>query len=464
MVLLKMTKRLFKGLLAVSLAVSLHAGEVKEKKPAKPTKEDPQELAAKRVEAFNRFTNVVTEIEKKYVDKISISEIMTKAIEGLLSNLDAHSAYLNEKKFKEFQAQTEGEFGGLGITVGMRDGVLTVIAPLEGTPAYKAGVKSGDNILKINNESTLSMSIDDAINLMRGKPKTPIQITIVRKNEPKPLVFNIVRDIIKVPSVYVKKIEKTPYLYVRVNSFDKNVTKSVLDGLKANPKAKGIVLDLRGNPGGLLNQAVGLSNLFIKEGVLVSQRGKNKEENLEYKANGRAPYANLPIAVLVNGGSASASEIVAGALQDHKRAVIIGEKTFGKGSVQMLLPVNKDEAIKITTARYYLPSGRTIQAKGITPDIVIYPGKVPENENKFSLKEADLKHHLEQELKKLDDTNKDSASKNTDKNKKSEESEEEKEVTPKMINDDIQLKTAIDSLKTWSIVDEKMDEKALKKK
>ncbi|GAA8823997.1 S41 family peptidase [Helicobacter pylori] len=439
--------------------MSLHGGEVKEKKPVKPVKEDPQELAAKRVEAFSRFSNVVTEIEKKYVDKISISEIMTKAIEGLLSNLDAHSAYLNEKKFKEFQAQTEGEFGGLGITVGMRDGVLTVIAPLEGTPAYKAGVKSGDNILKINNESTLSMSIDDAINLMRGKPKTPIQITVVRKNEPKPLVFNIIRDIIKLPSVYVKKIKETPYLYVRVSGFDKNVTKSVLEGLKANPKAKGIVLDLRGNPGGLLNQAVGLSNLFIKEGVLVSQKGKNKEENLEYKANGRAPYTNLPIAVLVNGGSASASEIVAGALQDHKRAVIIGEKTFGKGSVQVLLPVNKDEAIKITTARYYLPSGRTIQAKGITPDIVIYPGKVPENENKFSLKEADLKHHLEQELKKIDD--KTPNSKEADKDKKN---EEEKEVTPKMINDDIQLKTAIDSLKTWSIVDEKMDEKAPKKK
>lgn len=454
-----MTKRLFKGLLAISLAVSLHGGEVKEKKPVKPVKEDPQELAAKRVEAFSRFSNVVSEIEKKYVDKISISEIMTKAIEGLLSNLDAHSAYLNEKKFKEFQAQTEGEFGGLGITVGMRDGVLTVIAPLEGTPAYKAGVKSGDNILKINNESTLSMSIDDAINLMRGKPKTPIQITVVRKNEPKPLVFNIIRDIIKLPSVYVKKIKETPYLYVRVSGFDKNVTKSVLEGLKANPKAKGIVLDLRGNPGGLLNQAVGLSNLFIKEGVLVSQKGKNKEENLEYKANGRAPYTNLPIAVLVNGGSASASEIVAGALQDHKRAVIIGEKTFGKGSVQMLLPVNKDEAIKITTARYYLPSGRTIQAKGITPDIVIYPGKVPENENKFSLKEADLKHHLEQELKKIDD--KTPNSKEADKDKKN---EEEKEITPKMINDDIQLKTAIDSLKTWSIVDEKMDEKAPKKK
>ncbi|WRB79711.1 S41 family peptidase [Helicobacter pylori] len=454
-----MTKRLFKGLLAISLAVSLHGGEVKEKKPVKPVKENPQELAAKRVEAFSRFTNVVTEIEKKYVDKITISEIMTKAIEGLLSNLDAHSAYLNEKKFKEFQAQTEGEFGGLGITVGMRDGVLTVIAPLEGTPAYKAGVKSGDNILKINNESTLSMSIDDAINLMRGKPKTPIQITVVRKNEPKPLVFNIIRDIIKLPSVYVKKIKETPYLYVRVSGFDKNVTKSVLEGLKANPKVKGIVLDLRGNPGGLLNQAVGLSNLFIKEGILVSQKGKNKEENLEYKANGRAPYTNLPIAVLVNGGSASASEIVAGALQDHKRAIIIGEKTFGKGSVQVLLPVNKDEAIKITTARYYLPSGRTIQAKGITPDIVIYPGKVPENENKFSLKEADLKHHLEQELKKIDD--KTPNSKEADKDKKN---EEEKEITPKMINDDIQLKTAIDSLKTWSIVDEKMDEKAPKKK
>ncbi len=340
----------------------------------------------------------------------------------------------------------------------MRDGVLTVVAPLEGTPAYKAGVKSGDKILKINNESTLNMSIDDAINLMRGKPKTPIQITVVRKKEPKPLVFNIIRDIIKIPSVSVKKIKGTPYLYIRVAGFDRNVTKSVLDGLKANPNIKGIVLDLRGNPGGLLNQAVGLSNLFIKDGILVSQKGKNKEENLEYKANGRAPYTNLPMAVLVNGGSASASEIVAGALQDHKRAVIIGEKTFGKGSVQMLLPVNKDEAIKITTARYYLPSGRTIQAKGITPDIVIYPGKVPENDNTLSLKEADLKHHLEQELKKLDDKNPNS--KEADKNKK----DEEKEITLEMINNDIQLKTAIDSLKTWSIVDSHTDEKTPKKK
>lgn len=453
-----MTKRLFKGLLAISLAVSLHGGEIKEKKPAKPIKENPQELAAKRVEAFNRFTNVVSEIEKKYVDKITISEIMTKAIEGLLFNLDAHSAYLNEKKFKDFQAQTEGEFGGLGITVGMRDGVLTVVAPLEGTPAYKVGVKSGDKILKINNESTLNMSIDDAINLMRGKPKTPIQITVVRKKESKPLVFNIIRDIIKIPSVSVKKIKDTPYLYIRVAGFDRNVTKSVLDGLKANPNIKGIVLDLRGNPGGLLNQAVGLSNLFIKDGILVSQKGKNKEENLEYKANGRAPYTNLPMAVLVNGGSASASEIVAGALQDHKRAVIIGEKTFGKGSVQVLLPVNKDEAIKITTARYYLPSGRTIQAKGITPDIVIYPGKVPENDNTLSLKEADLKHHLEQELKKLDDKNPNS--KEADKNKK----DEEKEITLEMINNDIQLKTAIDSLKTWSIIDSHTDEKTPNKK
>ncbi|STP04761.1 S41 family peptidase [Helicobacter acinonychis] len=453
-----MTKRLFKGLLAISLAVSLHGGEIKEKKPAKPIKENPQELAAKRVEAFNRFTNVVSEIEKKYVDKITISEIMTKAIEGLLFNLDAHSAYLNEKKFKDFQAQTEGEFGGLGITVGMRDGVLTVVAPLEGTPAYKVGVKSGDKILKINNESTLNMSIDDAINLMRGKPKTPIQITVVRKKESKPLVFNIIRDIIKIPSVSVKKIKDTPYLYIRVAGFDRNVTKSVLDGLKANPNIKGIVLDLRGNPGGLLNQAVGLSNLFIKDGILVSQKGKNKEDNLEYKANGRAPYTNLPMAVLVNGGSASASEIVAGALQDHKRAVIIGEKTFGKGSVQVLLPVNKDEAIKITTARYYLPSGRTIQAKGITPDIVIYPGKVPENDNTLSLKEADLKHHLEQELKKLDDKNPNS--KEADKNKK----DEEKEITLEMINNDIQLKTAIDSLKTWSIIDSHTDEKTPKKK
>ncbi|WP_104727578.1 S41 family peptidase [Helicobacter felis] len=400
-----------------------------------------------RINALKKFSSVVEQIEHYYVDEVSINDIVDKAIDGLMSNLDAHSSYLTPKKFRDFRAQTEGEFGGLGITVGIRDGALTVIAPLDDTPAFRAGIKAGDVILKINSESTLSMTIDNAVNLMRGKPKTPIELTIVRKSESKPLVIKMLRDIIKIKSVHAKKIEGTNYLYVRVNSFDRNVVKGVLTELKKVPKLEGIVLDLRSNPGGLLNQAIDLSNLFIKQGLIVSQKGRIQSEDIAYRATGRAPYAHLPIAVLVNGGTASASEIVSGALQDHKRAIIIGEDTFGKGSVQTTFPVGREEAIKITIARYYLPSGRTIQAVGIKPDIVIHPGPVPKEDNSFSIKEADLKHHLEQELHDLD--------KKSSKNLKSKmfaSNKEEKPITAKDISADIQLKVAIDTLKVWDIL------------
>ncbi|WP_104624974.1 S41 family peptidase [Helicobacter felis] len=410
------------------------------KKNYKPTTQE-------RINALKKFSSVVEQIEHYYVDEVSINDIVDKAIDGLMSNLDAHSSYLTPKKFRDFRAQTEGEFGGLGITVGIRDGALTVIAPLDDTPAFRAGIKAGDVILKINSESTLSMTIDNAVNLMRGKPKTPIELTIVRKSESKPLVIKMLRDIIKIKSVHAKKIEGTNYLYVRVNSFDRNVVKGVLTELKKVPKLEGIVLDLRSNPGGLLNQAIDLSNLFIKQGLIVSQKGRIQSEDIAYRATGRAPYAHLPIAVLVNGGTASASEIVSGALQDHKRAIIIGEDTFGKGSVQTTFPVGREEAIKITIARYYLPSGRTIQAVGIKPDIVIHPGPVPKEDNSFSIKEADLKHHLEQELHDLD--------KKSSKNLKSKmfaTNKEEKPITAKDISADIQLKVAIDTLKVWDIL------------
>ncbi|PAF49955.1 peptidase S41 [Helicobacter sp. 12S02232-10] len=443
-----MNKYFMSGIIASFLGVSLvfnglYAKENNDNSKSVETKQQ-------RIDAYNKLTKVINTIEAYYVDNVSINEIVDKAIEGLLSNLDAHSAYLTEKKFKDLKAQTDGEFGGLGITVGMKDGALTVIAPLDDTPASKAGLKAGDVILKINDESTLNMTIDDAVNIMRGKPKTSLKLTIVRKTETKPLEFTIVRDIIRVKSVHARKIDGTKYLYVRVNSFDKNVTESVVNELKKAGEIKGIVLDLRNNPGGLLNQAVDLSNLFIKKGLIVSQKGKIKEENLEYKANGKAPYPSLPIVVLVNGGTASASEIVSGALQDHDRALIIGEETFGKGSVQVVLPIDKNEAIKLTTAKYYLPSGRTIQAVGIKPDIVVHPGAVPQNESSFEIKEADLRNHLESELEKVG--KKTENKKNDNKKNEVKKTEEQKTITQTDINSDIQLKSAIDALKAWNII------------
>lgn len=406
-----------------------------------------------RLDAYKKLRKVISEIEDEYVDEMRIDEIVDKAIVGLLKNLDAHSSFLNKKQFDDLKTQTDGEFGGLGITLGMKDGALTIIAPIDNTPAYKAGLKSGDVILKINEESTLDMTIDEAVALMRGKPRTKIELTIVRNGENKPLVYSIVRDIIRVDSVKVKKIQGTKYAYVRVNSFDRNVTMNVRNGLKMLGKVDGIVLDLRSNPGGLLNQAVDLSRLFIKSGVIVSQKGRKKSENVEFKASGSALYADVPLVVLINGGSASASEIVAGALQDHKRALLVGEQSFGKGSVQAVKQIDAGEAIKLTIAKYYLPSGRTIQATGLEPDVVVYPGSVPENENNFSLKEADLKRHLKGELEKIKDEKQNAKTTNTE-SKNAQESKEisNKDVTQEDIYKDIQLKTGIDMLRAWAVL------------
>jgi carboxyl-terminal processing protease len=414
------------------------------------SKKDEVKNEASRLEALAKFTKVISIVEQYNVDDVTIEELMDKALAGMMQNLDAHSNYLIEKDYKRLKVQTDGEFGGLGITVGIRDGALTVIAPLEDTPADKAGLESGDIILKINEESTLNMTIDEAVSIMRGKVGEPIDITIVREGEAKPIVVNIIRGNITIQSVYTKTIDDK-ILYIRVTNFDKKVQKDVEKAIKKHKgKTKGIVLDLRNNPGGLLDQAVGLVDLFVDDGIVVSQKGRKEADNQVYKATSSATITDVPLVVLVNGGSASASEIVSGALQDHKRGVVIGEKTFGKGSVQVVLPVTDNEAIKLTIARYYLPSGRTIQAVGVTPDIEVLPGSVKTNENKFSIKEADLKKHLEEELEKVDaGIKKEIDKKDIDKKKKKQNKDI---ITKEMLNLDIQLKEGVDIIKALIIM------------
>jgi len=392
-----------------------------------------------KLQAYLKFTKIVQLIEEQYVDEINASDIIDNALKGMLSNLDAHSSFMNAKETKELQVQTHGEFGGLGITVGMKDGALTVIAPLEGTPADKAGIKASDIILKINEQATIGMTIDKAVSIMRGKPQTPIELTIVRKGESHPLKIEIIRDIIEIQSVYSKTIGDN-ILYLRVTSFDQKVVQGMREALREHPTTEGIVIDLRNNPGGLLNQAIGVVDMFVKQGAIVSQKGKIPEENLVYNATSSNTNTKTPIVILVNGGSASASEIVSGSLQDHKRAVIVGEKTFGKGSVQVVMPINQDEALRLTIARYYLPSGRTIQAVGVTPDVEVSYGEIKKAEEGISIKERDLQKHLESELEKVDG-----------KKAKKDDQEDKTIITEEQIYKDSQLKSGVDILKALMI-------------
>ena len=417
-------------------------------------KETKESSAKEKLEAYIKFTQILNIIEKEYVDDVNTTTLIDKALKGLMTNLDAHSTFMDTKSYKDLTVQTKGEFGGLGISVGMKDGALTVIAPLEGTPAMKAGVKAGDIILKIDDKATLGMNIDEAVKLMRGKPGTDIVLTIVRKKEPKPLKIKITRDIIKIDSVYPKTIEgEDGILYLHVASFDQKVVESVKKAIAEHNNTKGIILDLRNNPGGLLDQATGLVDMFVDKGVIVSQKGRSKYENVEYKAHKEDTDTKTPIVTLVNGGSASASEIVSGALQDFNRSVIVGEKTFGKGSVQIVIPVGQEEALKLTVARYYLPSGRTIQAKGVTPDIEVHLGKIDYDEDPLMLKEKDLKKHLETELEKIEKDPKKLkvVENNTTSEENNETNVDKKRIKEKMLYNDAQLKSAVDILKALII-------------
>jgi len=450
---IKKSKKIIVLGMATTLLAALAIGTSAE------AKNDSQANSKKsKLEAYIKFTRILNVIQKDYVDELNTTELVDKALKGLMTNLDAHSSFMDKKSFKELNVQTSGEFGGLGISVGMRDGVLTVIAPLKGTPAEKAGVKAGDIILKIDDKATLGMTIDEAVSIMRGKPKTDILLTIVRKGEIKPLEIKITRDIIKIQSVYAKKVDKD-ILYMHVTSFDQKVVKSVKEAIKKDSNRSGYIIDLRNNPGGLLDQAVGLVDLFVDKGIIVSQKGREKVENVEYKAHRKNTDTKTPIVVLVNGGSASASEIVSGALQDDRRAIIVGEKTFGKGSVQVVMPVGDGEALRLTVARYYLPSGRTIQAQGVTPDIIVHPGKVARDNNlSFMIKERELKKHLEEELEKIDGKKstgkkaaKKSASKEHNATKKGTEEIDETIMTEDQIYNDAQLKSGIDILRALII-------------
>ena len=368
------------------------------------------------IEDLRAFTEIFGKIKSDYVEPVEDKKLITGAINGMLAGLDPHSSYLDTEAFKDLQVGTQGEFGGLGIEVGMEDGFVKVVSPIEDTPAYKAGVKAGDLVIRLDETPVKGMTLNDAVKKMRGKPGTKITLTIVRKGEGKPITVTITRAVIKIKSVKHKLVEPG-YGYVRVTQFQEHTGENLAAALKdldtQNKGAlKGLVLDMRNDPGGLLNTAVAVAGSFLKPGELVvytdgrtadaKMRLTNSRENYlrqgesDYLKNLPAWTKTVPMVVLVNGGSASASEIVAGALQDHKRALIVGTQSFGKGSVQTILPLNNGTAIKLTTARYYTPDGRSIQAKGITPDIVVEEGTVTTGEDNkgLEIREADLAKHL----------------------------------------------------------------------
>lgn len=328
---------------------------------------------------LNLFGDVFQRVRSDYVEPVKDTDLIEAAINGMLSSLDPHSAYLNDKNFKEMQVQTRGEFGGLGIEVTMEGGLVKVVSPIDDTPAFKAGIHAGDYISAINDDPVMGMTLSDAVDKMRGAPDTKIKITVLREGESEPLDFNITRAIIRIKSV--KSHAYGNIVYLRITQFNEQTIDKLNDEWDKEKKAingpiKGIILDLRNNPGGLLDQAVAVSDDFLDGGEIVSTRGRDPENTKRYMAHGNDIAKGVPMVVLINNGSASASEIVAGALQDHKRAIVMGTKSFGKGSVQTVIPLPGHGAIKLTTARYYTPSGHSIQAKGITPDIVVQQAKI----------------------------------------------------------------------------------------
>jgi len=352
-------------------------------------------------EDLRTFTEIFGRIKQDYVEPVSDKKLLEDAIRGMLSGLDPHSAYLAADEYQELKEGTTGQFGGLGIEVTMENGFIKVVSPIDDTPAQRAGLKTGDLIVKLDEQPVKGMSLTDAVKLMRGEPGSKILLTIVREGEEAPLKITLIRDIIKVKSVKNRLLEKG-YGYLRISSFQSGTGEGLKESLAALKKEnggdlKGLVLDLRNNPGGVLNAAVEVSDAFIKSGLIVYTEGRIANSEMRFNAAPDDLLNGAPIVVLINAGSASASEIVAGALQDQKRAVIMGEKSFGKGSVQTILPTSNGAAVKLTTARYFTPSGRSIQAQGIEPDVTVARVKLESlDKGEFTpVKEADLSRHLQ---------------------------------------------------------------------
>lgn len=396
------------------------------------------------------FSDVLTIIQNNYVEEIDLKKTMYNAIKGMVSNLDPHSAFMPPDLYKELQVETKGSFGGIGIEIIIKDDILTVVAPIEDTPAFQAGIKTGDKIIKIEDESTKNMSLFDAVKKMRGKPGTPIRITILRDATKEPKYFTIIRDIIKIKSVKYKLLEDK-FAYIRITQFQENTAddfrKAISKLSLENKSLQGLVLDMRGNPGGLLDQAVKVADTFIDSGLIVYTEGRIENQKMQFFAKKDIDTINYPTVILINSGSASASEIVAGALQDHSKAIIVGTQTFGKGTVQTIYPLSDGSGLRITTAKYYTPNHRSIQEKGITPDIVVEDASDPSlSGNKIKhFREKDLINHFKGDDidTELTDDNKEMPIKKTDENKM------DKQDSSKSI--DPPLQTAVTILKSWEL-------------
>lgn len=392
---------------------------------------------------LRKFTEVFSRIKDAYVEEVSDRKLLESAIKGMLSDLDPHSTYLAPKDYEELEESTSGEFGGLGIEVGMENGFVKVIAPIDDTPAQKAGVQAGDLIIKLDEKPVKGMSLEEAVKLMRGKPGTVLTLTIMREGENAPIEIDVERDVIKVTSVKSRMIDNG-YGYVRITQFQADTGSQflkALDSLEADygSDLDGLVIDLRNNPGGVLQAAVETADALLDEGLIVYTEGRIQSSRLRFSAKAGDVMADTPIVVLINGGSASASEILAGALQDHERAVIMGTQSFGKGSVQTVIPLDETHAIKMTTARYYTPDGRSIQATGIKPDIEVRPAELTELDSQPFFTEADLSGHLESQ----------------DADEPAQEAPENGAVAASLADRDYQLRSALNLLKGLHILNRK---------